>query len=1165
MNSKTIENIYKNCQDKINKEKGKKFKCMENQFHECNTFCTSCNDFICNACIKKHDESHEIILFDLKLNDLKQKIDIYKDLLSFIENINKGNKQKIELNTKITQNTIQKIDDLIINLREIQKSLMKVFELRYSLMKTYNKEPEEQNDIKEQNEKIIFEEINEDELKNINHNINNSKEIKALGKYFIQFFNLVDNANKKNENKAPISDYQKNNRNINELNKILEEQAEKLYDINYEFFPLINEKMKETESVFTNNICKNLNISNNEYNNQKKITGIKVDVDFMKKESGKENIIKNQLNENEKNVKIVEKIVEKPVEKIVEKIIEKPVEKIVEKPVEKIIEKPVEKIVEKIIEKPVEKIVEKIVEKPVEKIVEKIVEKPVEKIVEKIVEKPVEKIVEKIVEKPVEKIVEKIVEKPVEKIVEKPVIKIVEKPIEKKDEKKVEKFVEKRGENRVEKLIDIYNKKQEKMNKEKHADKNKYNEKILEKQKEKTVEKPTEKIKYVEKIVEKPVIQIVEKPVEKIKYVEKIVEKPVIKIVEKPVEKIVEKIVEKPNTKIIAKPIEKIKYVEKIVEKPVEKPIEKIKYIEKIIEKPVIKIVEKPVEKIKYVEKPIEKIVEKPIEKIKYIEKPVEKIVEKIVEKPVEKIKYIEKPVEKIIEKIVEKPVEKIKYIEKIVEKPVEKIKYVEKIVEKSVEKIIEKGEKKYKFLDKELSFRSKVCSIYIKKSYENGGNIDIYNEIYKIEENKEDDSDSSDSNKEEEKINEIKDDINNENPNEIINKNVNIPILKDKDRNTIFMDGFEVFTKENCNQIINNDMEKGFFNNIKTIKDISHEEEASIFVTKNKIERESEIEPYRKTCINKIKQIKKRVNILTSPKTLILNIIRNFTQNEKNLIEIMSPNAGSINVFDPYINQIVEILVPEKHKFPKNFAYLNILPYCYVSGGIKVNSKGEHNESQDFFAIRRRSTKLFEFISLPQMFESKSNHCMVELKYLKGIGVIGGTDSRECEAFIIKKNEWINLPDLNQIRENPCCCVLNEKYLYCFFGYDNKSFKYHTTIEKISLKSKEKWTEIAPNGPQTYMKRLASSCLYYNIKGKEHVLIVGGVNSLQNESIDCLIYNEKENKITRKNNALPFKCSFRQNSFTLLCSGYFANFTKDSLIIQYEHMGEIFFGIREA
>lgn len=41
------------------------------------------------------------------------------------------------------------------------------------------------------------------------------------------------------------------------------------------------------------------------------------------------------------------------------------------------------KVVERIIEKPVEKIVEKIVEKPVERVVEKIVEKPVDRIVER--------------------------------------------------------------------------------------------------------------------------------------------------------------------------------------------------------------------------------------------------------------------------------------------------------------------------------------------------------------------------------------------------------------------------------------------------------------------------------------------------------------------------------------------------------------------------------------------------------------------------------------------------------------------------------------------------------------------------------------------------------------------------------------------------------------
>jgi hypothetical protein len=47
------------------------------------------------------------------------------------------------------------------------------------------------------------------------------------------------------------------------------------------------------------------------------------------------------------------------------------------------------------------RVVERVVEKPVDRVVEKIVEKPVDRVVEKIVEKPVEKVVEKVVEKPV--------------------------------------------------------------------------------------------------------------------------------------------------------------------------------------------------------------------------------------------------------------------------------------------------------------------------------------------------------------------------------------------------------------------------------------------------------------------------------------------------------------------------------------------------------------------------------------------------------------------------------------------------------------------------------------------------------------------------------------------------------------------------------------------
>jgi predicted flap endonuclease-1-like 5' DNA nuclease len=129
---------------------------------------------------------------------------------------------------------------------------------------------------------------------------------------------------------------------------------------------------------------------------------------------------------------VVEKIVDRPVEKIVtvEKIVDRPVEKIVT--VEKIVDRPVEKIVtvEKIVDRPVDRIVEKLVDNPahlnriaaleaevgqiagmqarihafesapprtVEKLVtvEKVIEKPVEKIV------TVEKLVEKQIDNPV--------------------------------------------------------------------------------------------------------------------------------------------------------------------------------------------------------------------------------------------------------------------------------------------------------------------------------------------------------------------------------------------------------------------------------------------------------------------------------------------------------------------------------------------------------------------------------------------------------------------------------------------------------------------------------------------------------------------------------------------------------------------------------------------
>ena len=883
MTSNSAENIYKLLETEITKLKGKKLKCLANSSHEASSFCCSCNNFICDACTKSHEKNHEIIKLDSKFNDTKKKLDRYKELSSIFNDFNTGKFKKIELDTNITKISINKMDELINKLKEIKKNMIKSFELRVSLVKKYNKE--KVND-QIQNNQIKFEELKADEMNNIDKNINNIKEEQETGKYLVQFYKLLENNIKINEKNLPYLDYDKNNKKTNELNNIIVEQTKKIYKSCNGLFPIIDKKFAETEFIFSKIICKNLNISTNEYNNQMRLQNIKVEVDSMKKDKEEETgdneqIYKTQIFKKKKNNINPEE------------------------------------------NKANNKIVEKNVEKPVEKIVEKIVEKPVEKIVEKIVEKPVEKIVEKIVEKPVEKIVEKIVEKPVEKIVEKP----------------------------------------------------------------------------------------------------------------------------------------------------------------------------------------------------------------------------------------------------------------MEKIVEKPVEKIVEKVLTKYKFLKNQLIIDNKVSSFDIEGTI-NENDDDNNNNII---ENKEEIDNDNNENKEEnlnDNNNKIEDDNNDKNNNLNINdviqndNNNNNNIINNKsskkndfNNSSIFIDSFEVFTSEKCEEFINSEgVDNDFFSEIKTIKDLKNNEIAIINESKNNLEKESQIQKYTKTCLHKINELKKKITILSTPKSIIKKELKIFSQNEINLIEIISPkkDSNSINIFNPYMNELEEILIPEKYKFSKNFAYINLLPYCYVTGGIKIDEKGEKLELSQFFAIRRIENKLFEFVNLPEMIESKSNHCMVELKYLNGIGVIGGTDTKDCEVFNLKKNKWENLPDLNNIRENSSCCILNDKYLYCFFGYDNKEYKFQDSIEKLNLKSKESWEVITPTGPKVHMKRKSSSCLYYNLKDKNYILIVGGINSLKNECDDCLIYNEKENKIERINNALPFKCSFAQNSYNILCSGYYANFTVDSMIIQYQQNGQIFFGIRK-
>ena len=97
----------------------------------------------------------------------------------------------------------------------------------------------------------------------------------------------------------------------------------------------------------------------------------------------------------------------------------------------------------------------------------------------------------------------------------------------------------------------------------------------------------------------------------------------------------------------------------------------------------------------------------------------------------------------------------------------------------------------------------------------------------------------------------------------------------------------------------------------------------------------------------------------------------------------------------------------------------------------------------------------------------NKSNHCLFEIPYLKSICALGGENSNEVEVFNLEEKTWKNLPELNCIREGAACCVVNDTFLYCFFGYDSENSEYLTSIETKDFSLEiDKYTNI----DNTYM-----------------------------------------------------------------------------------------------
>jgi hypothetical protein len=475
----------------------------------------------------------------------------------------------------------------------------------------------------------------------------------------------------------------------------------------------------------------------------------------------------------------------------------------------------------------------------------------------------------------------------------------------------------------------------------------------------------------------------------------------------------------------------------------------------------------------------------------------------------------------------------------KISEKIVEVPKEVEKIVEKTIEVPVNKT----KFSLNELSINTNNKINLFFGSSNTDDKIDVDSENFNI-------NDLIEKNENNSEIN------SNTDNNNTLNENMNQKSqLK---RTTVIQKKGEISGYASLTLSTQNvkDILRGTYNEAKAV----------ILIKDNKflIDSNEEIEENLKSCFKKLTNL----NLNKAKEDFDLdNELSLFSWKERNMFELIFPmeDQTAVSIYNPYINKMEEIDIQTDKKFPINTAIFFKLPYCYFSGGKLKNDEGELIEQSSFYAFRREGPKIFELTVLPDMLEPKSNHCLFEIPYINAICALGGKMSKDVEIYDLEEKIWKNLPELNEPREGAACCVINDTYLYCFFGYDTENSSYYTSIEKLDLVYKNSWELLNPFGNKSFMKRKYCGCVKYRKNFEENIYIVGGINVLNSESKDCLIYNEKDNTIEKKSGgALPYKSSFNCCHFVQLPNGIFYNLTTDCQLIQYEPLGRIFFGIRD-
>ena len=308
------------------------------------------------------------------------------------------------------------------------------------------------------------------------------------------------------------------------------------------------------------------------------------------------------------------------------------------------------------------------------------------------------------------------------------------------------------------------------------------------------------------------------------------------------------------------------------------------------------------------------------------------------------------------------------------------------------------------------------------------------------------------------------------------------------------------------------------------------------------------------------LEEIKNLVKSGGRKKNQFQALFRTLSWEDRGKVELMAVDSknASLHIYNIFTNKIEE--VKTTIKFPMHLSYINIPPYLYISGG-KVNGK----DSTLLQRLHRTDQAELKVEEVAQMKQGRSNHCTVFISNINALIFISGSRIKSCEKYSFIKEKMEAFPGLKVSREKCCACLMNEKYLYVFFGFDRTKNKFETSIEKIFINDAMSWETINIAGNQNILKKQNFACIPFEKNTKKGVIVVGGINSLRNETKETVFVNLDENK-AELFNPLQFNSSFTNSYFTTFgkysCYNEMINISNEFNVVKFNLDTNNFFGL---